>query len=51
MGDVEVDQKPDTSITQFQVGQQLCLMYWEKFRNRFQFNNDRFLDQKINPIA
>ena len=48
---VEVHQQPRFVASQFQVRQQLPLMYWREFAYSLQFHYDGVLNEEVDAVA
>jgi len=48
---VEIDEQAQTLVGQTHVGVKLGFVDWNDYRDGFDFNNDAFIDQKIDSIS
>ncbi len=51
VGDIEVDQQPDTQPAQSQIREQLSVVDWKNRLDCLNFDNHDFIDEQIDPIA
>jgi len=48
---VKVNQQPDRLMSEFEIGDNLCLMYRRERFDSFQFNHDRVFDEEVELVS
>ena len=49
--DIEVDQEAEIFLREAHVGMELSFVDWNNCRNRFDFNDDAFVNEKIDSVG